>query len=53
MVPDPKLGLNDQLAKIRRGAEEKAAEKTAQQTKLSYLNLSTSPVQVDALKLVS
>ncbi len=53
MVPDPKLGLNDQLAKIRRGAEEKAAEKTAQQTKLSYLNLSTSPVQVDALKIVS
>ena len=53
MVPDPKLGLNDQLAKIRRNAEEKAAEKTAQQAKLSYLNLSTSPVQVDALKLVS
>ncbi len=53
MVPDPKLGLNDQLAKIRRAAEEKQAEKTAQQAKLSYLNLSTSPVQVDALRLVA
>lgn len=47
-----KLSLDKQLLKIRREAEEKDAERRAQKLGLSYLNLTQTPVQVDALKLV-
>lgn len=52
MAQDLKISLNEQLLKIRREAEEKDAERRAQVAKLSYLNLTRTPVQVDALKLV-
>ncbi len=44
--------LEDQLIKIHREAEEKEAQRKAEKAGLSYLNLTTAPVQVDALKLV-
>ncbi len=47
-----KTSLDEQLLKIRREAEEKEAQGKAQATGLSYLNLTTAPVQVDALKTV-
>src|SRR3989344_3076948 len=48
-----KLKLDEQLLKIRREAEEKEAQGKADKAGLSYLNLTTAPVQVDALKLVN
>jgi len=51
-VQDLKLSLNEQLLKIRREAEEKDAERKSQAGGLNYLNLTRTPVQVDALKLV-
>jgi len=44
--------LEEQLLKIRREAEEKDAQQRAAKAGLSYLNLTTAPVQVDALKLI-
>ena len=48
-----KSNLEDQLAKIRREAEEKDAEKKAQAAGLPYFNLSIAPIQIDSLKLLS
>ncbi len=39
--------------RIRREAEEKDAQRRAEKAGLNYLNLTTAPVQVDALKLVN
>ncbi len=52
MVQDLKTSLDEQLVKIRREAEEKDAQRKAQASGLSYLSLTTAPVQVDALKIV-
>lgn len=53
MAQDLKLSLNEQLLKIRREAEEKDAERKAQAGGVNYLNLTQTPVQVEALKLVN
>lgn len=53
MAQDLKLSLQEQLLKIRRQAEEKDSERRAQKAGLGYLNLTQTPVQVDALKLVN
>ncbi|MDP1718931.1 MAG: GspE/PulE family protein [bacterium] len=42
--------LDDQLLKIRHEAEEKDAQKKAYQAGVAYLNLTTAPIQIDALK---
>lgn len=53
MAQDLKIGLDDQLAKIRREAEERDVEKKAIAAGLPYLNLSTAPIQIDSLKLLT
>lgn len=52
MAQDLKLSLNEQLLKIRREAEERDAERRAQKAGLNYLNLTQTPIQIEALKLV-
>ena len=52
-MQDLKLKLDEQLLKIRREAEEKEAQGRADKAGLSYLNLTTAPVKVDALKLIN
>ncbi len=52
MPQNATTSLEEQLLKIRREAEEKDAQQKAQKAGLAYLNLSASPVQVDALKTV-
>ncbi len=44
--------LDDQLAIIRRDAEEKDAQLRASQAGLNYLNLVSAPIQIDALKVI-
>ncbi len=44
--------LDDQLLKIRREAEEQDAQRKASQAGLAYLNLTTAPIQIDALKAI-
>ncbi|MEK7654065.1 MAG: GspE/PulE family protein [Patescibacteria group bacterium] len=44
--------LDDQLVRIRREAEEKDAQDRASRAGLTYLNLVTAPIQIDALKIL-
>lgn len=48
----PTLKLNDQLLKIRQQAEERAAQRRAAETNLSYLDVTMAPIKLDALKLI-
>lgn len=52
MAQDLKISLDEQLAKIRREAEEKDAQNRASKAGVQYFNLATTPVQIDALKLL-
>ncbi len=46
------IPLAEQLARQRRGAEEREAQRAASGWKLPYLDLSKTPIDVDALALV-
>src|SRR3989344_8684809 len=45
--------LGDILSKVRRQSEERDAQRRAAKAGLPYLNLAASPVETDALELVS
>jgi type IV pilus assembly protein PilB len=45
--------IDEQLQKMREGAEEREAQRRATKANLPYLDLNTAPVQVDALKLIA
>lgn len=49
---DPKIGFNGKLEEIRRAAEERAAQRQSEKFNLPYLDLSKSPVDVEALGLL-
>lgn len=48
-----KPGLEDKLAKIQRDAEERDAKQRAAKLGFSYIELKTTPVQIDSLKMLS
>jgi len=50
---NPTSTIQEQLTKLRKEAEEREAQRKAEKAGLTYINLTTAPVQVDALKLVS
>ena len=53
MAQDLKLSLEEQLLKIRREAEEKETQQRALRAGTGYLNLTATPIQIEALKLVN
>ena len=52
MMPATKTKLEEQLIKIRQVAEEREAQRKAEKTGLSYLDITRAPVKVDILKLI-
>ncbi|TSC66973.1 MAG: MSHA bioproteinis protein MshE, partial [Parcubacteria group bacterium Gr01-1014_73] len=52
MLPSP-TKLQEQLTKIREAAEERAAQSRAGKAGLPYLNVTTMPIKIEALSLIS
>lgn len=52
MDPQTNLNIRDQLAKLHREGEERAAKKLAEELGLPYVDLSKTPVAVEALRLI-
>jgi type II secretory ATPase GspE/PulE/Tfp pilus assembly ATPase PilB-like protein len=51
--PAPQNDLQVKLAKLHREGEERAAERLAQKTGQAYADLSKTPIELDAVKLLS
>lgn len=45
-------GIDDQLQKLRRGAEEREAQRCAERLNLPYTNLDAVTIEIEALKLI-
>ena len=50
---DPQSDIKRKLSQINREAEERDAKRRALKLKFPYLDLSTAPLEVDALGLMS
>ena len=52
MKPMAQAKIEEQLLKIKKEGEEREAQRRAQKSGFTYLNLAISPIEIDALNLV-